>query len=169
MRLQLDQFASPIGAVLVVWDEDGRLRAVDFEDHEARLYRLLARQIGDVAVARSRLPAHVEAAFEAYFAGDEAPLRALPVTLGGTRFQRRVWHALEHLTCGATTSYGALARAIGQPGAGRAVGLANGANPVAIRIPCHRVIGANGTLTGYGGGLWRKAWLLRHENAPIPT
>jgi methylated-DNA-[protein]-cysteine S-methyltransferase len=167
MYLQRDQFVSPIGAVLVVWDEHERLRAIDFEDFESRMHMLLARQVGEVPVTPGRLPSSIAAALDAYFAGEEAPLRALPVELGGTDFQRRVWRELETIASGHTTSYGALARAIGQPTASRAVGLANGANPIAIRIPCHRVIGANGRLTGYGGGLWRKEWLLRHESDPL--
>jgi methylated-DNA-[protein]-cysteine S-methyltransferase len=85
------------------------------------------------------------------------------VRTGGTDFQRRVWAALRHIPAGTTTTYGGLARVIGQPSASRAVGLANGANPIAIVVPCHRVIGADGTLTGYGGGIERKRFLLAHE------
>ncbi len=83
--------------------------------------------------------------------------------LNGTEFQRRVWGELREIPLGETISYGELARRLGTPGASRAVGLANGRNPVSIVVPCHRVIGADGRLTGYGGGLERKAWLLRHE------
>jgi methylated-DNA-[protein]-cysteine S-methyltransferase len=90
----------------------------------------------------------------------------LPVETGGTPFQREVWHALREIPCGTTTSYGKLAELIGRPAAMRAVGLANGANPVAVVVPCHRVIGANGSLTGYGGGIERKRWLLDHEKSP---
>lgn len=165
MRLQRDWIASPIGDILVVWDRHEKLCAIDFEDFEARMLLLLARQAGDATLVSGALPSRIAQALEAYFAGDTALLQTVPVRLGGTDFQRRVWNALESVACGSTASYGALATAIGQPGASRAVGLANGANPVAIRIPCHRVIGANGRLTGYGGGLWRKEWLLRHECA----
>jgi methylated-DNA-[protein]-cysteine S-methyltransferase len=89
----------------------------------------------------------------------------LPVKTAGTKFQREVWRALRYIPCGKTISYGELARRIGRPKAVRAVGLANGSNPIGVVVPCHRVIGSNGTLTGYGGGLHRKRWLLQHENA----
>ena len=103
----------------------------------------------------------------AYFAGDIEILGEVPVRAGGTPFQRTVWAALREIPPGRTTSYGQLAARLGRPGASRAVGLANGANPVAIAVPCHRVIGADGTLTGYGGGLERKRWLLEHERASL--
>jgi methylated-DNA-[protein]-cysteine S-methyltransferase len=99
---------------------------------------------------------------EDYFAGRAVEFD-IPLSLAGTEFQRRVWTALREIPHGETISYGELARRLGMPGASRAVGLANGRNPIAIVIPCHRVIGADGSLTGYGGGLERKAWLLRHE------
>ena len=102
----------------------------------------------------------------AYFAG-ELTTFAVPVAASGTAFQQLVWAALREIPFGATTSYGALARAVGRPGASRAVGLANGRNPIAIIVPCHRVIGADGSLTGYGGGLTRKRWLLAHEQAVL--
>jgi methylated-DNA-[protein]-cysteine S-methyltransferase len=98
----------------------------------------------------------------AYFAGDLRHFD-LPLQLDGTDFQRRVWAALQEIPYGTTTGYGELAQRLGSPGASRAVGLANGRNPVAIVVPCHRVIGADGTLTGFGGGLPCKRWLLDHE------
>jgi len=97
-----------------------------------------------------------------YFAGERTTFE-LPLDATGTEFQRRVWAALVGIPFGDTWSYGQLARAIGQPSASRAVGAANGANPLAIIVPCHRVIGANGTLTGYAGGMPMKQWLLAHE------
>jgi len=102
----------------------------------------------------------------AYFAGEltDFDLRLAP---HGTDFQRRVWAALRTIPYGTTTSYGELAAELGNPGASRAVGLANGRNPIAIIVPCHRVIGSDGTLTGYGGGLDRKRWLLDHEQAVL--
>ncbi len=105
---------------------------------------------------------------ESYFAGDLREFD-VPLTLDGTDFQRRVWTALRAIPYGTTISYGELARRIGQPTASRAVGAANGCNPISIIVPCHRVIGANGTLTGYGGGLDRKQWLLKHEAATLGT
>jgi methylated-DNA-[protein]-cysteine S-methyltransferase len=101
-----------------------------------------------------------------YFAGETTALDGIDVELNGTLFQRRVWEALREVGAGATASYRDIARRIGAPQAVRAVGAANGANPVAIVVPCHRIIGSSGSLTGYGGGLERKQWLLRHEGAP---
>ncbi|MFZ1155365.1 MAG: methylated-DNA--[protein]-cysteine S-methyltransferase [Solirubrobacteraceae bacterium] len=108
--------------------------------------------------------AHAVEQLNAYFAGEQTDFD-LPMTMHGTEFQRRVWASLCEIPYGETISYGELARWVGNPKASRAVGLANGRNPVAIIVPCHRVIGANGSLTGYGGGLERKVWLLEHETA----
>jgi methylated-DNA-[protein]-cysteine S-methyltransferase len=112
-------------------------------------------------------PAGAASALDRYFGGDLRALDALAVDTGGTPFQQRVWIALRAIPVGTAVSYSALARTIGMPRAVRAVAAANGANPVAIVIPCHRVIGADGSLTGYGGGLARKRWLLAHEGAPL--
>jgi methylated-DNA-[protein]-cysteine S-methyltransferase len=98
-----------------------------------------------------------------YFAGETAAIDGVAVEMNGTPFQKTVWAALRRIPCGTTISYADLARRIGEPSAVRAVGTANGANPVALIVPCHRVIGSNGSLTGYGGGLDRKQWLLTHE------
>jgi methylated-DNA-[protein]-cysteine S-methyltransferase len=108
----------------------------------------------------------VEARLAGYFAGDTAALDGIDVELNGTPFQRRVWEALRGVPAGQTASYAEIARRIDAATAVRAVGAANGANPVAIVVPCHRIIGSSGSLTGYGGGLDRKQWLLRHEGAP---
>lgn len=108
-------------------------------------------------------PAAIRRAISDYFAGDLAAIDTIPVATGGTSFQRDVWAALRTIRAGTTLSYGALARQLGHPKAVRATGMANGANPVAIVVPCHRVIGSDGTLTGYGGGINRKRWLLAHE------
>lgn len=107
----------------------------------------------------------------AYFAGERAAAFPMPLDLRGTPFERRVWAALRDIPAGTTTTYGTIASRLGDPAAARAVGLANGANPIAIIVPCHRVIGASGALTGYGGGLANKAWLLAHERrwAPAPS
>jgi methylated-DNA-[protein]-cysteine S-methyltransferase len=104
------------------------------------------------------------AQLRAYFAGELTEFD-LPLAMHGTEFQRRVWTGLREIPFGETISYGELAARVGSPGASRAVGLANGRNPIAIIVPCHRVIGADGSLTGYGGGLDRKVWLLEHEAA----
>ncbi|MFD4841286.1 methylated-DNA--[protein]-cysteine S-methyltransferase [Achromobacter sp. NPDC058515] len=163
----LERVATPIGLMLVLTDAQQRLRAVDWEDFQARMHTLLRRQYGRNAVELrdATRPSAARRALEAYFGGDVAAIADLPVALGGTDFQRQVWQALRGIESGATVSYGALATRISRPTAVRAVGLANGANPVGIVIPCHRVIGANASLTGYGGGLHRKRWLLEHEAA----
>lgn len=155
--------ASPVGTILVVWDDDGALRALDFEDYDARMQRLLRRHYEVYTLLPAEIPTTIADALAAFFAGDLDALAALPVRTNGTAFQRRVWAALRGIPAGRTSTYGDLAATIGAPTASRAVGLANGANPIAIVVPCHRVIGANGALTGYGGGLERKRWLLEHE------
>jgi methylated-DNA-[protein]-cysteine S-methyltransferase len=164
MELVVDRFDSPIGTIQLVCDADGRLRALDFDDHEARLERLLRLHYGENRAASvAHAPEAVRGPLEAFFAGDIAAIETIPVETNGTEFQRRVWAALRRIPAGTTTSYGRLAVTIGNPKAVRAVGLANGANPVGIVVPCHRVIGADGSLTGYGGGIERKRWLLAHE------
>jgi methylated-DNA-[protein]-cysteine S-methyltransferase len=112
-------------------------------------------------------PLGLAARFRAYFRGALDALDDLAVDTGGTPFQRRVWSVLRTIPAGRTWSYLEVARRVGAPEAVRAVGAANGANPAAIVVPCHRVIGANGKLVGYGGGLDRKRWLLAHEKAPV--
>ncbi len=162
-RLILDRYASPIGEILLVVDEDEVLRALDFIDHQARMQRLLKRHYGMRTLEEGQAPLAIRQALDAYFAGDAAALSEVAWKTAGTDFQRAVWRALTDIPPGKTLSYGALAARLGKPKAVRAVGLANGANPVGIVVPCHRVIGANGSLTGYGGGLERKRWLLAHE------
>ena len=163
LRLTLGRLDSPIGQVLTATDADGVLRALDFHDYEARLRRLLIRHYGTLDLVEGEAPEPVRAALRAWFAGDLRAFDGLMVATRGTDFQRRVWAALRDIPAGETRSYGQLAAAIGQPTAVRAVGLANGANPVGIVTPCHRVIGAGGALTGYAGGVERKRWLLEHE------
>ncbi|WP_428059958.1 methylated-DNA--[protein]-cysteine S-methyltransferase [Brevundimonas sp.] len=163
LALTLDRLASPVGEVLVVTDADGAVRALDFHDYEPRLRRLLTRHYGAVVLSEGRAPQPVRDAVYAWFGGDLTAFDGLEVRTGGTVFQRAVWRALRDIPAGETLTYGQLAAAIGAPRAVRAVGLANGANPVGVIVPCHRVIGANGALTGYAGGLERKRWLLAHE------
>ena len=163
MQLTLTRYAAPVGEIVLVTDSDAMLRALDFADYEERMLRLLARHYGRFDLREGEAPATITSALDRYFAGDTTALDALPVATGGTEFQRTVWAALRTIPAGATTGYGALAAKIGKPGAARAVGLANGLNPIGIVVPCHRVIGANGTLTGYAGGVERKRWLLEHE------
>lgn len=168
-RLHLDRFDTPIGTALLVTDDDGALRLLDWEDHEDRLRVLMRRQYGSVALERGRAPEAVRLPLERYFEGELGALAKIPWRTQGTPFQEIVWQALTGIAAGETLSYGALASRIGKASAVRAVGLANGANPLSVVVPCHRVIGADGSLTGYGGGLERKRWLLRHEGALAET
>lgn len=170
LRLRMDKTDTPIGELVVVADREGRLRAVDWSDHEARLLKLLRLHYGEhgFALEPHGNPGGLTAAMRAYFEGDLGVIERLPVETGGTPFQRSVWKALRDIPCGVTVSYAELARRIERPSAVRAVGLANGANPVGIVVPCHRVVGSNGTLTGYGGGIERKRWLLAHEAGARP-
>jgi methylated-DNA-[protein]-cysteine S-methyltransferase len=163
--LTLEHLPTPFGPILVAVDAGSRVRAVDFHADEAGMRRLLRRHYGDVEARIGSIPSVVRGAFERYFAGEIEALKPLSWTSGGTPFQRKVWQALTTIPAGQTLSYGALAARIGEPTAVRAVGAANGANPVPVLVPCHRVIGADGSLTGFGGGLDRKRWLLRHEGA----
>ena len=166
MNLLMDKIDSPVGELLIV--SDGmNLCAVEFEGGEERLKTYLYKRYGDFALQQVDDPQGFSSRIRAYFAGNAHALDAIPVETGGTDFQRRVWKALRDIPSGSTTSYGELAKKIGKPGASRAVGLANGTNPIPIVLPCHRVIGADGSLTGYGGGLDRKRWLLEHEGAQL--
>ena len=166
----VEHIETPTGRMRVVTDDAQRLRAVDWDDHEKRMQDLLRRHYGPNAVTLREAagPSHAARALLAYFDGDLDAIADLPTQTSGTAFQRTVWSALRRIPVGRTMSYGALAASIGQPRAVRAVGLANGANPIAIIVPCHRVIGANASLTGYGGGLHRKRWLLAHERGERP-
>lgn len=163
----VERIRTPTGPMLIVADDELRLRAVEWEDHEARMQKLLRRYYGADAIRLREVsrPSAAGCSLQAYFEGDIAALATQPTATNGTDFQHMVWAALRRIPFGQTISYSALAIQIGRPTATRAVGLANGANPISIVVPCHRVIGANSSLTGYGGGLERKRWLLAHERA----
>lgn len=161
--LTLDRIATPIGTALVVTDETGVLRAFNWTDYEDRMRTWIGKRYPKATLGEGVSPARP--AFEAYFAGDLDALAAVPWDGAGTAFQKKVWATLCSIPAGETWTYARLAQAIGRPTAVRAVGLANGSNPVAVVVPCHRVIGSDGSLTGYGGGLPRKKWLLSHEGA----
>jgi O-6-methylguanine DNA methyltransferase len=163
MRLWLDCHASPIGQILMAWDADRRLRVLDFLDFEPRMRNLLRLHYGKVELVSSSVPAFLAEPIDRYFSGEISALDSLEVATGGSEFQRSVWTALRGVKPGERISYGDLAGRLGRQKAVRAVGAANGANPIGIVVPCHRVIGVGGALTGYGGGLHRKAWLLNHE------
>lgn len=169
LQLSIDRIQTPIGELLIVADRDGNLRTVDWTDHEARMRRLLGLHCGEdgFRLEPARNPSKLTNAIRSYFAGELTAIDTLPVQTAGTPFQRDVWRALREIACGSTLSYAKLAERIGRPSAVRAVGLANGANPIGVVVPCHRVIGANGSLTGYGGGVERKRWLLEHEGKRI--
>jgi methylated-DNA-[protein]-cysteine S-methyltransferase len=166
-RFGLDRFETPIGTALLVTDKDGALRALDWEDYEPRMRTLLRRHYGTTALEGARAPDQIRAALKGYFAGDLDCLSTIEWRVAGTPFQRKVWNTLKTIPAGTTTSYGALAAYLDMPRAVRAVGLANGSNPISVVVPCHRVVGANGSLTGYGGGLPRKRWLLEHEGVVL--
>jgi methylated-DNA-[protein]-cysteine S-methyltransferase len=159
----IDRVETPIGIALLVTDAVGALRALDWEDYELRLRKLLRLHYGAPVLKDARAPDDIRAALKGYFAGDLVSLNTIKWRVAGTTFQRKVWTALRAIPAGTTMSYAALAVQLDMPKAVRAVGLANGSNPISIVVPCHRVIGTNGSLTGYGGGLERKRWLLQHE------
>lgn len=165
LNLLEDTISTPLGQLRVIADEQFQLRAIDWEDHDARLDKLLNQHYSGIEYQRlaSRDPGGLSRKLQDYFAGDTAIIESLPTATAGTPFQREVWAALRKIPCGQVMHYGELACLLGRPGAARAVGAANGANPISIVVPCHRVIGSSGTLTGYAGGLQRKEWLLRHE------
>ena len=170
LQLLIDRIKTPIGEMLIVADCEGNLRAVDWTDHETRMRRSLRLHYGEYGfkLEAARNPNGLTHAISRYFEGELSAIDVLPVQTAGTPFQREVWRALRNIPCGTTVSYAKLAEQVGRPTAVRAVGLANGSNPVGVVVPCHRVIGANGSLTGYGGGIERKAWLLNHEGS-APT
>lgn len=167
----IERVPTPIGTILLITDETDCVRALDWDDHTPRLLRLLGRHRGapralDACAARPT-PSSARTALDAYFRGALDAVDQVAVTMGGTPFQQSVWAALRQIPAGQTTSYGGLAATVARPRAVRAVGHANGSNPVGLIVPCHRVIGASGDLTGYAGGLERKRWLLAHERAHV--
>ena len=149
--------------LLIVTDHHGVLRAIEFGNHESRMEHFLSEHYGDYVLEEGKAPVAITRALQDYFDGKLDALRSVKTSTGGTPFQREVWQALRSIPAGTTMSYGQLAAKIGRPAASRAVGAANGANPIPIVVPCHRVIGADGSLTGFGGGLPNKKWLLDHE------
>lgn len=166
MTLFTDRIPSPLGTVLLVSDGES-LCALDYEGFEARMERLLRARFGEVRRMEADDPQGFSSCVRAYFAGRLDALDGVPVSTGGTGFQRLVWAALREIPLGRTVTYGELAARLGKPTASRAVGHANSLNPVAIAVPCHRVIGGNRSLTGYAGGIERKRWLLGHEGAML--
>lgn len=166
LQLWIDRLATPIGEMLIVADEQGNLRATGWAEHETDMRRLLRLHDSEkrFELESARDPNGLTSAIDRYFTGRLDAIDKLPVQTAGTSFQELVWSALREIPCGTTISYSVLAERIGRPTAVRAVGLANGANPVGVVVPCHRVVGSDGSLTGYGGGIKRKRWLLEHES-----
>jgi methylated-DNA-[protein]-cysteine S-methyltransferase len=165
MKFFIDRIPSPIGTILLVSDGES-LCSLDFSDYEARMMGLLQKRYAAVEFVDTIDPQGFSSKIRAYLAGDFGALNDMPVNGGGTDFQQLVWQGLRTIPVGTTLTYGKLAAKLGKPTASRAVGMANSLNPVAIVVPCHRVIGAQAKLTGYAGGLKRKQWLLEHEGIP---
>jgi methylated-DNA-[protein]-cysteine S-methyltransferase len=162
MKLLIDRIKSPLGTISLV--SDGvNLCALDFVGYEGRMMGLLDRRYPSLELIETIDPQGFSSQIRAYLSGDYHSLDEIAVNAGGTEFQQLVWQGLRTIPVGTTASYGELATKLGKPTAARAVGMANSLNPVAIVIPCHRVIGAKAKLTGYAGGLDRKQWLLEHE------
>jgi methylated-DNA-[protein]-cysteine S-methyltransferase len=164
-HLCLDRLATPIGEAMIVTDEAGFLRALDWADREVSMAGLIRRHCGSVVPEPGGAPNNVKRLLRSYFDGDIGCLSTIEWRTAGTSFQQSVWAALTTIPPGETRSYGALAAQVGCPKSVRAIGRANGANPISVVVPCHRVIGTDGSLTGYGGGVERKRWLLNHEGA----
>ena len=159
--IHFDEVASPIGS-LTVAERSGRLCLLHFGSLNDDVLTMFERWYPREPRERRPLPS-IARMLKRYFDGDVHAIDDVAVELNGTAFQKDVWNALRRIPAGTTISYATLAKRIGQRSAVRAVGAANGANPVAIVVPCHRVIGSDGSLTGYGGGLDRKRWLLALE------
>ncbi len=163
LRARID---TPVGPLVAVTSR-GKLCALSFEDHDVKAEAFLARRFGPLTPLAAPDPGGVVTVLESYLEGRLDALDGIEVDPGGTDFQRRVWAELRKIPAGTTISYGELARRVGDPKACRAVAAANGANPIAVVITCHRVRAANGALWGYGGGVNRKEWLLKHEGVPV--
>ena len=164
MRIVLSRYESPIGP-LVLASEGDVLLALEFPDRAKGIRARLKEANANAEVEEGTASKKILSGLDAYFGGDVGAIDRLEVRTEGTPFQREVWAALRRIPAGQVWSYKQLAKAIGRPRAIRAVGTANGANPVAVVVPCHRVIATGGKLGGYGGGLHVKEWLLRHEHA----
>jgi methylated-DNA-[protein]-cysteine S-methyltransferase len=166
MILITSTLPSPVGPLALACDEQGRLRGVSFGEG---LSKVMRREYPHALLADGETPDTVRIELDAYFAGDPAALGRVPWSLDGAvaanGFQARVWRALADIPAGLTLSYGEMAKRAGEPGAAQAAGVALNRNPIAVVLPCHRVVGADGAMVGFGGGLERKTWLLRHEGA----
>ncbi|KTC41327.1 cysteine methyltransferase [Pseudomonas sp. ABAC61] len=171
MHLLLSRLDSPIGELLLATDHEQRIHALDFADHASRLHRGLRERCENHHLDNAQPPAFALAALEAYFSGEFKALSQLSIETAGSDLQEQVWKSVREIPAGETTSYGALARKLGftDPRAAIDIGAAVGSNPIALIIPCHRVVASNGDLKGFAWGLHRKQWLLEHEKAIKPT
>ncbi|TMJ41018.1 MAG: methylated-DNA--[protein]-cysteine S-methyltransferase [Alphaproteobacteria bacterium] len=161
-----DHIETPIGTMLLMVEGDTMI-GLEFDDQPERYMKDIGRRFPDHEMRERVNPCGFSDHVLAYYKGDLEAIDGLPTRGDGTPFQERVWAELRRIKVGTTISYGELAMRLGDRNAMRAVGLANGRNPISVVVPCHRVIGADGTLTGYGGGVPRKSWLLNHEGVPI--
>ncbi|MBG1231342.1 methylated-DNA--[protein]-cysteine S-methyltransferase [Aestuariivirga litoralis] len=159
-----ERLETPVGPMVLV-AKDGVVLLFEFEGTPGRVERQMRARFGDVELQAATNPFGISDQIRDYFAGDIRALDTLLTDGGGTEFERQVWAELRQIPAGTTVSYGHIARKLGDIQHSRAVGTANGKNPIAIIVPCHRVIGADGSMTGYGGGIKNKEWLLRHEGA----
>ncbi|MGB5707616.1 MAG: methylated-DNA--[protein]-cysteine S-methyltransferase [Arenicellales bacterium] len=162
--LESSVYPSPIGNIQLL-TADGKLCYLDFADNEPRMHQLLKRRFGEYRIVESSKHKQVHKRLDRYFAGDTDAFEQLEVDTGGTPFQRKVWLTLQKIPRGKTLDYSTLAKRAGNEKAVRAAASSNARNPVSIVIPCHRVIGKDGSLRGYAGGEYRKQWLLEHEGA----
>lgn len=162
--IEIGEYESPVGR-LELAVRGGRLCALRFEDSRENLGEVVARFHPHEEVEATGAPAAVRDALARYFDGDIAAIAEVEVEFHGTPFQERVWNALRHIPAGTTISYSEVAAAAGRPRAVRAAGTATGSNRLAIVVPCHRVVRADGSIGNYGGGVDRKLTLLRHEGA----
>jgi methylated-DNA-[protein]-cysteine S-methyltransferase len=165
-ELIIDQFESPLGRIAAVTSGDHLLH-LDFCDCRTRMEQLLTRRYKTFTLAPKENPLNIRESLHAYFRKDWNSFDFMSLLTNGTDFQQRVWKQLQQISPGTTISYTQLAEAINHPKAIRAVANANAQNPIAIIIPCHRVIAKNGALAGYAGGPHRKSWLLKHEKDPV--
>jgi methylated-DNA-[protein]-cysteine S-methyltransferase len=166
--LTLTKLDAALGPILLITDQiNGQevLCGLEFAGYETRTLAFLNKRFGDFRLNESQTSSDISQRILAYLAGDYQSIDSIPVSTGGTAFQQQVWLALREIPVGTTLTYGQMALRLGKPSASRAVGMTNSLNPISIVLPCHRVIGSNGSLTGYAGGLERKRWLLEHEGA----
>ncbi len=163
MRFSYDTISTPLGAMTMAVDEEGALRVLDWAQAGRDDLFSFQRFYKDVTLEKRPAPKPIKKALNQYFEGELTAIESIKIALPGTEFQRAVWNALCQIPAGTTCSYGDIARTINNEKAVRAVGMANNANPIAVVVPCHRVIGASGKMVGYGSGVKRKEWLLKHE------